>query len=276
MSSYEHMDPQFVNDFLSSLYVDDFNGGKDSVPEAFELYTKARSRMKEAGFNLRKWISNSKKLTQWIDEEEGVPITEASVVSEEDKTYTQTQLEVNNSIASSERKVLGLNWDVEKDAFMFYFDWLIRFAKELPLTKRSVLKVVAKLYDPLGLISPLFITVKSLFQDLCKLRSGWDEPLNEELTLKYSSWLSDLLRVKCIPVERCYLPSLEDNVVSLQIHGFGDSSEVAYAAVVYLRMEMEQGRQHSTRNEQDKSRTSDQTNNSKTRAFGRLDIVQIS
>ena len=155
MSNYEPMNPQFVNDFLSSLHVD---GGKDSVPEAFELYTKAKSRMKEAGFNLRKWISNSKHLAQWIDEEEGVPITEASVISEEDKTYTQTQLEVDNSTISSERKILDLNWDVEKDTFMFYFDWLVLFAKELPLSKRSVLKVVAKLYNPLGLISPLFVT----------------------------------------------------------------------------------------------------------------------
>ena len=41
---------------------------------------------------------------------------------------------------------------------MFYFDWLVQFANELRLNKCSVLKVVAKLYDPLGLISPLFIT----------------------------------------------------------------------------------------------------------------------
>ena len=50
VSNYEVEDPQFVNDFLSSLYVDDFNGGKDSVPEAFQLYSKAKSRMKEGGF----------------------------------------------------------------------------------------------------------------------------------------------------------------------------------------------------------------------------------
>ena len=141
--------------------MDDFNGGKDSVPEAFELYAKAKSTMKEAGFNLRKWISSSKKLTQWI-EEEGVPITEASIVSEEDETYTQTQLGGNNSTVSNERKILGLNWNVEKDTFTFHFDWLVQYAKELPSTKRSVLKVVAKLYDPLGLISPLFITVVSV------------------------------------------------------------------------------------------------------------------
>ena len=70
---------------------------------------------------------------------------------------------------------------------MFYFDWLVQFARELPLNKRSVLKVVAKLYDPLGLISPLFITFKALFQDLCKLKTNWDEPLNEELARRYSS-----------------------------------------------------------------------------------------
>ena len=166
VSNYEAEDPQFVNDFLSSLYVDDFNGGKDSVPEAFQLYTKAKSRMKEGGFSRRKWISNSEKLMQWIDHEEGVPIMEASTVSEDDKTYTQTQLGANNSSISCERKILGLNWDIVKDTFMFYFDWLVQFARELPLNKRSVLKVVAKLYDPLGLISPLFITVKALFQDL--------------------------------------------------------------------------------------------------------------
>ena len=62
MSDYEAEDPHFVNDFLSSFYVDDFNGGKNSVLEASQLYTKAKSRTKEGGFNLRKWISNSEKL----------------------------------------------------------------------------------------------------------------------------------------------------------------------------------------------------------------------
>jgi len=50
-----------------------------------------------------------------------------------------------------------------------------------------------------------------------------------------------LLKVQCIPVERCYIPNSEENVVSFQIHGFGDSSEVAYAAVVYLRIETSKG-----------------------------------
>ena len=113
---------------------------------------------------------------------------------------------------------------------MFYFDWLVQFARELPLNKCSVLRVIAKLYYPLGLVSPLFITVKILFRDLCKLKIGYDKPLDKEMALRYSSWLSDLLKVKCILIERRYVPNSEENVISHQIHGFGDSSEVAYAA----------------------------------------------
>ena len=91
------------------------------------------------------------------------------------------------------------------------------------------------------MISPLFITVKALFQDLCKLKIGWDEPLNEELALRYSSWLSDLLKFQYISVKLCYILNSEETVVSFQIHGSGDSSEVAYAAVVYLRIETSKG-----------------------------------
>ena len=87
VTHYESEDPLFVNEFLNSLYVDDFNGGKISDSEAFELYSKAKCRMRDGGFNLRKWISNSQKLMEWIDQEEGVPITGSARLTEEDQTY---------------------------------------------------------------------------------------------------------------------------------------------------------------------------------------------
>ena len=95
----------------------------------------------------------------------------------------------------------------------------------MPLTKRSVLRVVAKLYNHLRFISPLFITVK-----IC-----------DELNFKYTSWLSDLMKVQSISIDRCYFHNVRDQVTSRQIHGFGDSSEVAYAATVYLRIETIKG-----------------------------------
>ena len=40
VTKYEVCHPQFVSDFLASLYMDDFKMGKDSVPEAFESYKR--------------------------------------------------------------------------------------------------------------------------------------------------------------------------------------------------------------------------------------------
>ena len=240
VTSYESEDPQFVKEFLSSLYVEDFNGGKDSVSEAFQLYLKAKSLLQVGGFNLRKWLSNSMELNQKIDQEERVPIMEAPPVSEEDSTYARTHFECHAPVGANGRTILGLEWESTEDNFVLHLDWLVQFAKELPDTKRSVLKVVAKVYDPLGLISPLFTTIKVLFQELCKLKVDWDVPLSEETTLKYSNWLVDLLRIKSIPINRCYFQNSE-SLISLQIHGFGDSSDVAYAAVVYLRIKTASG-----------------------------------
>ena len=47
-------DRAFIEGFLSSLYVDDFCGGANTTPEAYQLFLKARQRMAESGFNLRK------------------------------------------------------------------------------------------------------------------------------------------------------------------------------------------------------------------------------
>ena len=58
-------------------------------------------------------------------------------------------------------KILGLSWDVIKDEFRFDFTELIAYVKSLPPTKRSLLKASAKLFDPLGLISPFGSTVST-------------------------------------------------------------------------------------------------------------------
>ncbi|RMX45107.1 hypothetical protein pdam_00014039, partial [Pocillopora damicornis] len=78
-----------------------------------------------------------------------VPVEEVVKLSEEDITYAQTQFGVQgcSETVSSEKKILGFNWNIERDTFVFQFDWLMEFARELPLNQRTVLKFVAKLYE---------------------------------------------------------------------------------------------------------------------------------
>ena len=64
-------------------------------------------------------------------------------------------------------KVLGLNWDYKNNEFIFDFSQVILEANQLAPTKRSVLKTAGMFFDPLGLILPIIIQSKLIFQRLC-------------------------------------------------------------------------------------------------------------
>ena len=72
---------------------------------------------------------------EWIDEKDGVPIKEMVKLSREKSAHAQTQsgLQGCSESVSGEKKILGLNWNIERDTFVFRFDWLVEFAKELSL-----------------------------------------------------------------------------------------------------------------------------------------------
>ena len=50
-------------------------------------------------------------------------------------------------------------------------------------TKRSIIQSLTSIYDPLGLIAPVIVKMKILFQDICVNRFTWDE----ELPLEFCS-----------------------------------------------------------------------------------------
>ena len=43
------------------------------------------------------------------------------------------------------------------------------------VTKRSILKVMASMYDPLGIVSPIVAMVKISFQEICTEKLNWNE-----------------------------------------------------------------------------------------------------
>ena len=89
-----------------------------------------------------------------------------------------------------------------------------------------------QLFDPLGLTIPVFIPVSSLFQDLCRKERDWDTPLEEAGKSVLERWVRDLEGIN-IELARCYLQPNEP-VEHCYLNVFGDASEKAYCAVVYL------------------------------------------
>jgi hypothetical protein len=137
-------------------------------------------------FNLRKWKWNAKSLLKKIDQFEvdaSKPIANANIennVAEEDQSYVKTSFDRSTPEDEAHIKVLGSQWNTEADNLYFNFDELVQYAKTLPETKRSLLRITVKIYNPLGLLSPFTITMKTLFQGLCTEKLDWDETLTGE------------------------------------------------------------------------------------------------
>ena len=87
--------------------------------------------------------------------------------------------------------------------------------------------------------------MKILLQRLWELKLEWDNPVPPAIKDVWSRWRDELPDLTNLPVPRCYKPK-DFPVTSIQLHGFSDASEEAYAGVVYLRLEGPDGRLHTS------------------------------
>jgi len=71
----------------------------------------------------------------------------------------------------------------------------------------------------------------------------WDEEVPESVADEWSLWSSQLKSLSQVHIPRCYFPK-EVEIVSMQLHGYSDASERAYAAVTYLRLTDTRGGVH--------------------------------
>ena len=92
--------------------------------------------MAETGFGSRKWETNSKELQKYFDVKE-TPI-ECDNKTVDALSYLDTEF---FSEESTYARVLGVEWDVESDTFVFRFNKFLYLAKSLSATKRNILKV---------------------------------------------------------------------------------------------------------------------------------------
>eukprot|EP00794_Sanderia_malayensis_P002361 gene2361-2722_t len=95
---------------------------------------------------MRKWASNSNKLLDRIKSQESNSV---------------------NAVCDDETiKVLGISCNCEKDNLIFHLSIFKESQKEQTVTKRLVLSKLSRFYDPLGLSSPVILSLKQLFQEV--------------------------------------------------------------------------------------------------------------
>ena len=69
---------------------------------------------------------------------------------------------------ASLQQVVGVNWDIHNDLLLFDISNVVQQMEETRPTKRSVVSVATRFYDPLGVISPITVRFKQLLSE-CKL-----------------------------------------------------------------------------------------------------------
>ena len=90
-------------------------------------------------------------------------------------------------------------------------------------------------FYPLGVLSPVTVGLKVFFQALCKEKI---DPLLTELLAEWNHLLKMLQGSTTISIDQCYNPR---QFTAVQLVGFCNASIKAYAAVVYLRFESDDG-----------------------------------
>jgi len=134
------------------------------------------------------------------------------------------------------QKILETLWNFHNDNIVFELTETASLARKVEPTKRNVISAVSKFYDPLGVISPITIQFKILFQELCKERRDWDDPLEGSCKSTWQRLVAQLQDVKPFTLPRFYYTDIEGEVVTSELHRFCDASARVYGAIVCLQL----------------------------------------
>ena len=141
---------EIASQLLRNLFMDDPVNSVENTEKAREFWHEAVTIFKEGGFNLRKFRSNDEDLLR----------------------------EIADGQVQQLHKVLGVSWNLKSDELLP----LAGVDDVVPkkFTKREVLSLLSKIYDPSGLVSPVVTPLKIIVQDVWKEKVGWDVEFNQE------------------------------------------------------------------------------------------------
>ena len=139
MDNKEDFSPEVIDAVLHNFYVDDCLLSVKDEESAQQLQEELSMLLKKGGFRLTKWISNSRKVIDAIDESE--------------RAKQLKSLDLDSSLPTE--RMLGIQWNAETDMFG------LRIQMQEPTnTRRGILAMMCSVYDPLGFVGPFVLLAK--------------------------------------------------------------------------------------------------------------------
>ena len=204
------------------FYMDDLATSERDISSALQTVSEVSALVSRGGFRLRKWLSNKGEVLAAIPTEE----------------RASSAIDLQRQLPTE--RVLGVMWDAQEDQLFVSTPSTV---DEETVTKRSILRVVASIYDPVGFVSPFTLLAKLLLQDLWSARRDWDAQLEAEERDRWAAWLAELPRLPAVAVPRWY-GCQEEPPILRQLHVFCDASERAFGTVAFLRQVYNDGQVH--------------------------------
>lgn len=201
--------PRTSSIIMNDFYVDDLLTGANSVEEAISIREEITKILEWGCFELRKWVSNEPQILEGIS-----------------NTSQSTILHLGEN---ENTKTLGLVWLPKCDSVSYNINVNTSLTT---VTKRSILSSIAKIYDPLGLLAASLIIPKIILQQLWQYKLSWDESIPIDLHTQWLRFQNEMNNLRKIKISRHVLIS---DAITVEIHGYCDSSETAYGACAYMR-----------------------------------------
>ena len=195
---------------VEDTYMDDITASTASPAESEKLMNDIDEIMKENGFRVKEWVSSG---------------------SQREAVSLKTEGQVNGTSEVKER-VLGIQWEPGSDVLEFEMK-LTRNSDAL--TKRGMLSVIMKIFDPLGLLTPVTMNFKKMVRRVwaSEKKWEWDDELPSEMQLEWRNTMEDMCRMEKVMFPRSITPETTIGDPILVI--FSDASIEAYGAVAYAR-----------------------------------------
>jgi len=101
---------------------------------------------------------------------------------------------IGSEASKNRPKVLDFCGIVRKALSISASRKIVAKAQEVPQTKRNLLSVLASKFDPLGIISPITVFVKMLFQELCHDIIGYHDELKGKAKKKWNDFQAKMAK----------------------------------------------------------------------------------
>ena len=176
-----------VHSIKSNTFVDDWLQSEDTEDEMVLLSKTVRKIHRDGGFEMRNWLSNSRRVLEALD---GVQNNSSKCIEEHDDKF---------------EKILGMWWLPTSDVLTYFANFSPEvFDGSIWPTKRSILRLVMTIFDPLGIIGNFMIYTKIILQNVWRARTDWDEPVHQPERDKWLLWVNKLKDIPSIKIPRLY------------------------------------------------------------------------